>query len=104
MRNVLKPFGLSVFGVKLGEKGCYMTDFAGRVFLPAFPVESIASTTGQEIPSLRIEAAQLLSLDLYESALFASAAASYTIQAPGAVGGVPDVESVRQYIRKNRHW
>ena len=28
---------------------------------------------------------------------------SYTIQAPGAVGGVPDVESVRQYIRKNRH-
>ncbi len=104
MRNVLKPFGLSVFGVKLGEKGCYMTDFKEEFFLPAFPVESIASTTGAGDSFVAgFEAAQLLSLDLYESALFASAAASYTIQAPGAVGGVPDVESVRQYIRKNRH-
>jgi len=46
MEMFFKKYGLSILVVKLGEKGCFVTDFHERHVIPAFYVENVVDTTG----------------------------------------------------------
>ncbi len=103
MRRVFQRYGLRILGVKLGSEGAYVTDFQNEYVVRPFPVERVEDTVGAGDSYVAgFLAAQAKGMDLYESALFASAVASFTVRVKGAVGGVPPLEEVEAFIRENR--
>lgn len=103
MREVMSPFGLKTFAVKMGDQGSYVTDFRHEFFVQPFHVEQVVNTVGAGDSFVAgFLTAQAKGMDLYESAVFASAVASFTVQSIGAVGGVPTMEEVEKYIMENK--
>ena len=104
MRDVMRRFGMKIFGVKLGSKGSYITDFKDELIIKPFHVENVVSTVGAGDSYVAgFLTAQVKGMDLYESAVFASAVAAFSVQTSGAVGGVPSFEKVEQFIAENRY-
>lgn len=99
MRKMLQRYGLKVFAVKMGSKGAYVTDFKDEYFVKPFPVKEVVSTVGAGDSFVAgFLSGQVLGLDMYKSALFANAAASYRVQTVGAVGGMPSAEVLMERI------
>ena len=103
MRKILKKYGLSVFGVKMGGEGSYVTDFKNEYFIKPFQVKEVVNTVGAGDSYVSgFLCAQIIGMNLYDSAVFASAAAAYTVQTIGAVGGVPSAEVLLHYIEMEK--
>ncbi len=101
MRKMLGRFGMKVFAVKMGSRGAYVTDFKEEYFIKPFPVERIESTVGAGDSFVAgFLSGQVLGMDMYESALLASAAAARTLRVPGATGGMPSAEVLLRDIGK----
>lgn len=101
MREAMKPFGLKVFGVKMGEKGSYVTDFHREYFAEPCRTEKIVSTIGAGDSWVAgFLTAQIKGMDLYESARFAGACAACTLRIMGAVGGMPPFEEVERFRKE----
>lgn len=97
MAEVLRPYGVRVFIVKLGAKGSVVFDFERdeHFAVPAFLVEHPVSTVGAgDAYCAGLMTALIKGLTLRESARFASAAAAFTVQCEGATGGIPSFEEV----------
>jgi len=103
MRKTLQKYGLRVFCVKMGGEGSYVTDFKNEYFIKPFKVKEVVNTVGAGDSYVSgFLSAQIIGLNLYESAVFASAAAAHTVQTIGAVGGVPSAEALLSYIEKEK--
>ena len=101
MRQFFQRYGIRILSVKMGSEGAYVTDFQNEYMIPPFPVEHVADTVGAGDSYVAgFLTAQVKGMDLYESAVFASAVASFTVLVKGAVGGVPPMEEVEAFIRK----
>lgn len=104
MKEIMRPFGMKIFGVKLGSKGSYVTDFKDEFFIKPFHVDEVVSTVGAGDSYMAgFLTAQVMGKDLYESAVFATAAAAFTVRCVGAVGGMPTAEAVDRFVEENRH-
>jgi ribokinase len=104
MRDFFSKFGIGTLVIKMGEQGSYVTDFNDEFYVKPFPVEKIVSTGGAgDTYVAGFLSAQVMGLDIYESALFASAAASYTVAALASTGALPKAEAVRQLVKEKRH-
>lgn len=102
MAEVLRPYGVRVFIVKLGAKGSAVFDFAHgeRFDVPAFPVGHPVSTVGAgDAYCAGLMTALIRGMTLRESARFASAAAALTVQCEGANGGISSIEEVLKWIQ-----
>ncbi len=103
MGKMLRRYGISIFGVKMGEQGSYVTDFQKEYFIPPFATEKVVNTVGAGDSYVAgFLTAQIKGMGLYESAVFASAVAAFTVQTMGAVGGVPSADVVEEFIRKQK--
>lgn len=103
MSRFFQGYGLEAFGVKLGGEGSYVTDFKREYFVKPFPVERVVNTVGAGDSFVAgFLTAQVLGMELYDSAVFASAVAAFTVQVMEAVGGVPPLEEVERFVRENR--
>jgi sugar/nucleoside kinase (ribokinase family) len=102
IRQILASYNISLLAVKLGGKGCYVTDFTNEWTIPAFnefkPVDTTGagdSFTGGFIRAL------LTGWTPDASAVFANAVAGFNVTALGATGGVPDFETVYRYVTEH---
>ena len=103
MREQMEPFGMRVFGVKLGDQGSYVTDFKREYFIKPFPTEPFISTVGAGDAYF---AGMLCALaegrDFYESALFAAGTAVFAIGTANASDGIPDAATVWNFVQEYR--
>ena len=102
MARFLEGYGLRVFGVKLGAKGSWLTDFTNEYRLGIFPADPVVDTTGAGDCFM----AGFLSVypesgDVREAGIFASATSKFCVEATGAATNIPSMETVRSYIAEN---
>lgn len=103
MRRFFQRYGIKILGVKMGSDGAYVTDFRNEHFIPPFPVDQVADTVGAGDSYVAgFLTAQVRGMDMYESAVFASAAASFTVRVKGAAGGMPPMREVDAFIEQHR--
>ena len=96
-----KRFGIKIFGVKLGDRGCYLTDYKESMYLPSFHDFKVVDTTGAGDSFVGGFLKGLtLGWDLKECGKLASAVAAYNVAKKGATEGVPDWETVVSYLKK----
>jgi sugar/nucleoside kinase (ribokinase family) len=102
IREILASYNISLLAVKLGKKGCYVTDFTNEWTVPTFnefkPVDTTGagdSFTGGFIRGL------LAGWSPDASAVFANAVASYNVTKLGATGGVPDFETAYRWVTEH---
>lgn len=85
-----KKFGMKGFGVKLGEKGCFATDFNSEILIPAVHDIEVIDTTGAGDSFM---AALICSIakknNFYDAAGFANYIASLNVQKIGGTAGIP---------------
>lgn len=98
MIPVFRRYPLKVFGIKLGSKGCILTDFKETVRLSAYPGVRVVDTTGAgDCFMAGFLCGYLHGWDLKRTGTFASAVSAYGIAAAGASTGIPDFQTVVEY-------
>jgi sugar/nucleoside kinase (ribokinase family) len=91
IRDALAPFGIKTLAVKMGAKGCYITDFKNEWEIPAFEEFKPVDTTGAgDCFGAGFVRGFLSGWDAEASGLFACAVAGFNVTKVGATGGVPD--------------
>jgi sugar/nucleoside kinase (ribokinase family) len=101
--DVFFDCGVSHVVIKLGKKGCYFreTKDAEGVFVPAYPVENAADTTGAGDSFC---AGFLFGLSrgmgMLESCKLGAAVGAHCVQAVGATTGIPPYETVQKFMKE----
>ncbi len=101
MAEFFKALGVKICGIKLGDKGCYVTDLRREYEIPCFSGFQAVDTTGAGDSFVGgFLYGYLRGWDIEECAIFASAVAAHNVAAKGATGGVPDFRTVMEYLQK----
>lgn len=99
-----RHFNLKVFGIKLGSKGCFLTDFKKQCRIGCFNFLPVVDTTGAGDCFMGgFLKAYLNGADLQMSGLFASAAAAFGVSAAGATEGIPSELEVNKLVAAAGH-
>ena len=95
--------GIGLLGIKLGGRGCYVTDFEREYRFPAHSGFRAVDTVGAGDSFLGglIYSLQK-SRNLEENISFAGAVAGFNIEHIGATAGVPQASVVESFIHRNR--
>lgn len=102
MKEFFEQFGLKVFGVKLGEKGVFVTDYKHDVWMPSFYKGKPVDTTGAgDALCAGFVAGYIKGLDLASCAALGSAQAAAIISQIGANKGAVDYETAERIAIKN---
>lgn len=102
MLEIFGRYSLKIFGIKLGHRGCVLTDFKERIWLSAYPDVNVVDTTGAgDCFMAGFLCGYLHGWDLRKTGEFASAVSAYGIAASGASTGIPDFETVLKYAEAN---
>ncbi|MCL1909628.1 MAG: carbohydrate kinase family protein, partial [Kiritimatiellaeota bacterium] len=102
MAEFLRGKGVKTAIVKLGEKGVY-ADGGGteRFHLPAFNVPVVDTTGAGDSFTAGFLAKHTQGASLRECARYASAVAAHCVGAVGATAGIPDAETVEEFLIDN---
>ncbi len=99
MAEALIGHGCRNLIIKLGSKGCFVTDGKRSQIIPTFPVENICDTTGAGDNFVGGFMAGLLDgLDLFQAARFANAVAAVSITGAGGVSALKDKSQVLKIL------
>lgn len=102
MLDIFSRYSLKLLGIKLGHKGCVLTDFKERIWLSAYPDVKVVDTTGAgDCFMAGFLCGYLHGWDLRKIGEFASAVSAHGIAASGASTGIPDFETVLKYAQAN---
>jgi sugar/nucleoside kinase (ribokinase family) len=102
IRQVLASYHFSLLVIKLGSRGCYLTDFKDEWTIPAFDEFKPLDTTGAGdsfVGGFIRGMAEGWTAEA--SAVFANAVAGFNITKLGATGGVPDFDTVLRYVKEH---
>jgi sugar/nucleoside kinase (ribokinase family) len=99
IREKLSGFGIKLLVVKLGAKGCYVTDFKNEWRVPTFEEFKAVDATGAGDSFVGgFIRGTLEGWDPETSAIFGSCVASHNVTKVGATGGVPDFQTAYRYV------
>nr|WP_122012450.1 carbohydrate kinase family protein [Maliibacterium massiliense] len=100
MKEFFRPYGLALFGVKLGEKGVFMTDYQEDLFLPSFyrgagaPVD----TTGAgDAYFAGVLAGYLRGMSLRDCSVLGASCAALCIEQAGATTWARPLQAVAEH-------
>ena len=97
-----KDTGVKLLGIKLGGKGCYVTDFNEEYYFQAYSCFDVVDTVGAGDSFVGgIVYGVTRKWNLVRMIEFASAVAGFNIQKVGATAGVPNAVTVENFINKN---
>ncbi|MFP3041286.1 carbohydrate kinase family protein [Treponema primitia] len=102
IRDALAPYKFTLLVVKLGSKGCYVTDFKQEWTIPTFAEFKPVDTTGagDSFTGGFIQG-YLIGWPPETVALFANTVASFNVTKVGATGGVPDFKTAYSYVTEH---
>lgn len=95
----MSGFGMKAFGIKLGKRGCFVTDFQRSLSVPALDWMPVVDTTGAGdsfIAGLLRGLAE--GWDVFRSTEFANTVAAQNVGAFGGTAGIPDFESALAFF------
>ena len=96
MKEFFQPFGLSVFGVKMGAKGVFVTDYRQDIFMPSVAAKPPVDTLGAgDAFMATFIAAYKNQLPLEIAVAMASYASSFVIDEYGPTTGMREYEFLR---------
>ncbi|MFA5818283.1 MAG: carbohydrate kinase family protein [Bacteroidales bacterium] len=99
MREFIAAYGVKQFGVKLGSKGCYVTDFEKEYIIPPFDCNNVVDTTGAGDAFMSGYLVGLLNdWDIYKSAVFAGAVSNFCIRELGATTNTVSFKETIDFI------
>jgi len=101
MRSAFSQYGIKYLVIKLGEKGCYITDFSNEQIIPAFKFSAIDTTGAGDAFVGGLLFGLSTGWSLESAAVFANATAGFNVTKVGATGGVPDFDTVYNFLIKN---
>lgn len=97
MKEFFRPYGLSVFGVKMGAKGAYITDYAEDVWIPPAKLGEVKDTLGAgDAFVAAFLAAYKGGKPLKGCAALASIASGYVVQKTGTTSGMVAMKELEQ--------
>lgn len=97
-----KDTGIKLLGIKLGGRGCYVTDFYEEYYFEAYDCFNIVDTVGAGDSFVGgIIYGITKKWELVRMIEFASAVAGFNIQKVGATEGVPKAVEVENFINHN---
>jgi len=89
----------NVVGIKLGDKGCYLTDSEGEYYIPSFKVEKVIDTTGAGDAFIAgLFAGLIKGMSLKEAGRFANMVGALSVQALGASSGIKSFEEILKHF------
>ncbi|MDR1047566.1 MAG: carbohydrate kinase family protein [Treponema sp.] len=98
IRERFSGFGAKILIVKLGSKGCYLTDFKNEWNIASFNEFKPVDTTGAGDSFVGgFLRAYLEGWKPQDACIFGNIVASYNVTKVGATGGVPDFETAYGY-------
>jgi sugar/nucleoside kinase (ribokinase family) len=98
-----KKFGIKRLAIKLGDKGCFVTDYTQTFTIPSFKVKNAIDTTGAGDAFVSgFLTATLHGKSLYECGVIGNAVAAYSVQEAGATTGVKSWDETIEFIDKSR--
>ncbi|MCL1793070.1 MAG: sugar kinase [Oscillospiraceae bacterium] len=98
MAEFMRKYKLKIFGVKLGGKGCYVTDFKEAKIVPAFACDEVVDTTGAGDAFMAgFICALLRGFCAFDCAKLGAAASNFCIRHLGATGYLPGFESLVKF-------
>ena len=101
--ETFKETGVGLLGIKLGGKGCYVTDFYKEYLFSAYSGFRVVDTVGAGDSFFGgLLCAVQDNMNFVERIEFASAVAGFNIQKVGANAGIPPKAEVKKYIENNR--
>ena len=98
-----REFGMKAFGIKLGGKGCYVTDFEREEMIPPLDGIHVADTTGAGDSFMAgLICALGRGWNIFDAAGFASVVAAKNIEAIGGTAGVPCFEEAFELFQSRK--
>lgn len=97
----MRDFGMKAFGIKLGKRGCYVTDFQRTLTVPALTWMPVVDTTGAGdsfLAGLMCGLAQ--GWDIFRSTEFANTVAAQNVGAYGGTAGIPSFEEALRFFNE----
>jgi len=94
--KLLLEIGINIVAVKLGEKGCYVTDGKEEHFIEAFKVEVVDTTGAGDAFDAGFLYGLLKGKDLYECGRLGNFVASRCIANMGARTGLPGLSELKR--------
>lgn len=94
-----EKYPMKLFGIKLGSKGCFVTDFEKSLYIKCPTDISVVDTTGAGDSFMAgLTCALMSGWDKFEAVKFASCVATKNVGAIGGTAGIPTFsEAVRYY-------
>ena len=103
MVEKLDEWGASAFGIKLGGKGCYVTDFEREEILPPMEGVHVVDTTGAGDSFMAgLICAVGRGWNIFDAAGFASVVAAKNIEAIGGTAGVPCFDEALRFYQSRK--
>ncbi len=97
----LKVFNMKALVIKLGKKGCYVTDFVKGKYISTVEGMPVKDTTGAGdsfVAGFLCGISQ--GWDIFRSAAFGNTVASHNVGAVGATAGIPDFKSALTFFER----
>jgi len=92
--KVLLHEGVDIVAVKLGERGCFVTDGRESYFVPTFKVEVVDTTGAGDAFCAGFLHGLIAGKDIYECGRLGNLVASKKLSKPGARAGLPRLQDL----------
>ena len=95
----MSGFGMKAFGIKLGKRGCFVTDFQRSLMVPALSWMPVVDTTGAGDSFLAgLMRGLAEGWDIFRSTEFANTVAAQNVGAYGGTAGIPPFEEALRFF------
>ncbi|MCS6954675.1 MAG: ribokinase, partial [Bryobacteraceae bacterium] len=96
--RALRQKGARSVVLKLGEDGCFYSNDAAGILVPAFPVTPCDATAAGDVFNGALAVALAEGQGMPEALRFASAAAALSVTKPGAQASIPTRSEVQRFL------
>ncbi len=97
----LRNYGISTIGIKMGERGSYVSTPDEDMFVPAYPVNIIDATGAGDAYVAGFLAGTIKGWDLKTTAQLASATGAACVTAIGTTAGIQNLEETMKICQNN---
>jgi ribokinase len=88
--------------IKLGARGCYVSDLKNAFFVPSFKVRAVDSTAAGDSFTAALVLRYLESGNIRDAAKYANAVGALVVGRPGALPSIPTKEEAEKFISENK--
>ncbi len=101
--GALKKYAIKHLIIKMGSKGCYITDFINSIQIDAYKNFDVNDTTGAGDSFVGgFLCGFLHGWDMEQCGIFANGVAAHSVSVVGATNGIPDFDEAVAFVKKNK--